>query len=83
MYIIQLEDNNRNQDVFVAVLQRVNTIFYGRWIESSHYHDYRVVEVYVPFAYSIHNLLNISDINFFIYLDRCNRIRIVEDKDAS
>uniref|UniRef100_A0A9I9EEV7 Uncharacterized protein n=1 Tax=Cucumis melo TaxID=3656 RepID=A0A9I9EEV7_CUCME len=39
-------------------LQRVKTLFDGRWIESSRYIDYRVLDVYVPVSSLFQEFVN-------------------------
>nr|ADN33872.1 hypothetical protein [Cucumis melo subsp. melo] len=39
-------------------LQQVKIVFDGRWIESSRYIDYRVLDVYVPVSSSFQEFAN-------------------------
>ncbi|KAA0063047.1 hypothetical protein E6C27_scaffold468G001600 [Cucumis melo var. makuwa] len=39
-------------------LQRVKTVFDGRWIESWRYIDYRLLDVYVPVSSSFQEFAN-------------------------
>ena len=77
-------------------LQRVKTDFYGRWIESFRYIDYRVVDVYDPCSSSFQEFIQCIQGRIFPYSDpfvcrvtlywngcnNSNLIRIVEDKEV-
>ncbi|KAA0066503.1 uncharacterized protein E5676_scaffold572G00320 [Cucumis melo var. makuwa] len=78
-------------------LQRVKTVFDGRWIESCRYIDYRLLDVYVPVPSSFQEFVNcihrrlfpnseVSVSRLTVYSKDCNNlklIRIVDDKDVS
>ncbi|TYK14069.1 protein FAR-RED ELONGATED HYPOCOTYL 3-like [Cucumis melo var. makuwa] len=78
-------------------LQRVKTVFDGRWIESCRYIDYRLLDVYVPVSSSFQEFANCIQRRLFpnsevsvsrltVYWKDCNNsnlIRIVDDKDVS
>ncbi|KAA0054157.1 protein FAR1-RELATED SEQUENCE 4-like [Cucumis melo var. makuwa] len=78
-------------------LQRVKTVFDGRWIESSRYIDYRLLDVYVPVSSPFQEFVNCIQRRLFpnlevsvsrltVYWTNCNNsnlIRIVDDKDVS
>ena len=78
-------------------LQRVKTVFDGRWIESSQYIDYRVFDVYVPVSSLFQEIVNCTQRSLFptfelsvsrltVYWTGCNNanlIWIVDDKDVS
>ncbi|KAA0038035.1 uncharacterized protein E5676_scaffold237G001590 [Cucumis melo var. makuwa] len=78
-------------------LQRVKTVFDGRWIESSRYIDYHLLDVYVPVSSSFQEFVNCIQRRLFpnlevsvsrltVYWKDCNNsnlIQIVNDKDES
>ncbi|KAA0067552.1 protein FAR1-RELATED SEQUENCE 2-like [Cucumis melo var. makuwa] len=78
-------------------LQRVKTVFHGRWIESCRYIDYRLLDVYVPVSSSFQEFVNciqhrlfpnseVSICTLTLYWKDGNNsklIRIVDDKDVS
>ena len=78
-------------------LQRVKNVFNGRWIESSRYIDYHVLDVYVPVSLSFQEFVNYIQRRLFsnlelsvsrltVYYTNCNNlnlIRIVDGKDVS
>ena len=76
-------------------LQRVKTIFDGRWIKSSRYIDYRILDIYVPVSSSFQEFVNCIQRRLFlnsklsisrltVYRTDCNNfIQVVDDKDVS
>ena len=79
------------------VLQRVKTVFDGRWIESCRYIDYRILDVYASVSSSFQKFVNCIQRKLFpnsevsvsrltVYWKDCNNsnlIRIVDDKHVS